>query len=378
MAVVAPEEEDRDHPMAKMFTVGRDDLRRVGWRETAAAPLGAGQARLRIGPFALTSNNVTYGAFGEAMHYWDFFPTGDPASGCIPVWGFATVTESRAEGVDAGERFYGYWPIADEATVSPVRVIDEGFVDGTAHRANLPPVYNRYLRCSSDPQYRTEHEGLIALLRPLFITSFLIDDFLADNAFFDASTVLVASASSKTAYGLGFCLAQRRGAPGLPTIVGLTSAKNVAFTERLGCYDRVIAYDALASLPAASRSVYVDMSGDAALRAAVHGHWGDALRYSCSVGGTHWQSLGGGKGLPGPRPVLFFAPDQIRKRLADWGATGLQERLASAWSAFVARVGGEPPWLRIVAGDGRDAVERTYGELLDGRVAADEGRVLSL
>jgi len=364
--------------MSTTFAVGRTDLRRTAWLDTPSPALGPGQVRLSIDSFALTSNNITYGAFGEAMHYWDFFPTGDAELGCIPVWGFATVRESRAEGVAVGERFYGYWPMADEVVLGPVRGGKSGFVDEAAHRGVLPDAYNRYLRCSSDPQYRTEHEGLIALLRPLFITSFLIDDFLADNAFFGASTVLVASASSKTAYGLGFCLEQRRGAPGLPTIVGLTSAKNVAFTERLGCYERVVAYDGLVSLPAASRAVYVDMSGDAALRAAVHGHWGDALKYSCSVGGTHWQSLGGGKGLPGPRPVLFFAPDQIRKRLADWGATGLQERLASAWAAFGARVGGEPRWLRIVAGDGRDAVERTYAELLDGRVAADEGRVLSL
>jgi uncharacterized protein DUF2855 len=365
--------------MATMFTVGRDDLSRVAWRETPAAPLAAGQARLRIGPFALTSNNVTYGAFGDAMHYWDFFPTGDAASGCIPVWGFATVTESLAEGVDAGERFYGYWPIADEAVVAPVRIVGEGFIDGSAHRANLPAVYNRYLRCSSDPEYRAEHEALIALLRPLFITSFLIDDFLLDNGFFGASTVLVASASSKTAYGLGFCLARRRGAPGAPTVVGLTSARNLAYTERLGCYDRVVRYEDVATLPAASRAVYVDMSGDAALRAAVHGHWRDALSYSCSVGGTHWRSLGGGKGLPGPRPTLFFAPDQIRKRVAEWGATGLQERLASAWAEFVGRVGDAArPWLRVVAGSGREAVERTYGELLDGRVPAEEGRVLSL
>ena len=362
-----------------MFTVGRDDLRRVAWRESAAAPLAAGQARLRIGPFALTSNNVTYGAFGDAMHYWDFFPTGDSASGCIPVWGFATVSESLADGVDVGERFYGYWPMADEVVVAPVRVVDEGFVDGAAHRASLPAVYNRYVRCSNDREYRVDHEALIALLRPLFITSFLIDDFLADNAFFGASTVLVASASSKTAYGLGFCLARRRGSPGAPEVVGLTSTRNVAFTDRLGCYDRVVAYGDVASLPVDARAVYVDMSGDAALRAAVHGHWQDALAYSCSVGGTHWQSLGGGKGLPGPRPALFFAPDQIKKRVAEWGADGLQQRLASAWAAFVARVGaGERPWLRVVAGSGRGAVERTYGDLLDGRVAADEGRVLSL
>nr|HET7859913.1 DUF2855 family protein [Caldimonas sp.] len=275
--------------------------------------------------------------------------------------------------------FYGYWPIADEAVVAPVRVVDEGFVDGAAHRANLPAVYNRYVRCSCDPEYRVEHEALIALLRPLFITSFLIDDFLADNAFFGASTVLVASASSKTAYGLAFCLARRRGSPGAPQVVGLTSPRNATFTERLGCYDRVVAYGDVATLPVDASAVYVDMSGDAALRAAVHGRWRDALAYSCSVGGTHWESLGGGKGLPGPRPMLFFAPDQIRKRVIEWGAHGLQQRLASAWGAFVAAVAdGERPWLRVVAGTGRDAVERTYAELVDGRVAADEGRVLTV
>ena len=365
--------------MTTMFTVGRDDLRRVAWRETPTVPLAAGQARLRIGPFALTSNNVTYGAFGDAMHYWDFFPTGDGASGCIPVWGFATVSESLAEGVDVGERFYGYWPIADDAVVTPVRVVGEGFVDGAAHRANLPAVYNRYVRCSSDVEYRVEHEPLIALLRPLFITSFLIDDFLADNAFFGAATVLVASASSKTAYGLAFCLARRRGSPSAPQIVGLTSPRNATFTERLGCYDRVVAYGDVATLPAEQRAAYVDMSGNAALRVGVHGHWRDALAYSCSVGGTHWESLGGGKGLPGPRPTLFFAPDQIRKRVAEWGAHGLQERLASAWADFVAAVGDrERPWLRVVASNGREAVEGTYTELLDGRVGADEGRVLTV
>ena len=365
--------------MTTMFTVGRGDLRRTQWRSAAPVPLAPGQVRLRIGPFALTSNNVTYGAFGDAMHYWDFYPTGDAATGCIPVWGFATVSESLVDGVDVGERFYGYWPMADEAVVEPVRIVSAGFVDGAAHRKDLPEVYNRYLRCSSDPAYRVEHEALIALLRPLFITSFLIDDFLADNAFFGANTVLVSSASSKTAYGLGFCLALRRGTPAAATSVGLTSARNVAFTEGLGCYDRVARYDEIAGLPTDRRAVYVDMSGDAALRDAIHDRWRDALAYSCSVGGTHWEALGGGKGLAGPRPVLFFAPAQIKKRIAEWGALGLEERLASAWSAFLQRVGDpDRPWLRVVAAEGREAVERTYIELLDGRVPADEGRVLAL
>jgi hypothetical protein len=269
--------------------------------------------------------------------------------------------------------------MADEVVLTPVRVIAEGFFDGATHRSERADVYNRYLRSSSDPLYRPETESLRALLQPLFVTSFLIDDFLADNACFGAQAVLVSSASSKTAYGLGFCLAQRRDEAGRPKVIGFTSAANLAFTRELGCYDEVVTYDQLAALPAGERVVYVDMSGDAALRAAVHRRWGDRLAYSCSVGGTHWQALGGGKGLPGPRPVLFFAPAQISKRVAEWGAIGLQDRLASAWQGFSNRVAdAQAPWLRVVFASGREAVQSTYAELLDGRVAAAEGRVLSL
>jgi hypothetical protein len=365
--------------MTTMFTVGRGDLRRTHWRETAPAALAPGHARFRIELFALTSNNVTYGAFGEAMHYWDFFPTGDADTGCIPVWGFATVGESLVEGVDVGERFYGYWPMADEVDLAPERVIAEGFFDGAPHRRERAEVYNRYLRCSSDPLYRREHEALMALLYPLFITSYLIDDFLADNGFFEAAAVLVSSASSKTAYGLGYCLARRRGAPGAPKVVGLTSQPNMAFTRGLGCYDEVVSYDEVARLPAGERAVYVDISGDAALRAKVHGHFGANLGYSCSVGGTHWQALGGGSGLPGARPVLFFAPAQIKKRVAEWGAIELQQRMASAWREFVERVDDpRAPWLRVVEGRGREAVGSAYASLLDGRVGAQDGLVLSL
>jgi len=106
--------------MSTTFAVGRTDLRRTAWLEAPAPALAAGQVRLAIDRFALTSNNITYGAFGETMHYWDFFPSGDAELGCIPVWGFATVREARADGVDVGERFYGYWPMADEVVLGPV------------------------------------------------------------------------------------------------------------------------------------------------------------------------------------------------------------------------------------------------------------------
>ena len=365
--------------MTSTFTVDRKDLRRNRWVEVPSAPLASGQVRMRIDCFALTSNNVTYGAFGETMNYWNFFPTGDAATGCIPVWGFATVAESRADGVAEGERFYGYWPMADEVALGPVAVSSRGFVDAAPHRRDLHGVYNHYVRCSADPLYRADGEDLLALLRPLFMTSFLIDDFLADNGFYGARQVLVSSASSKTAYGLGFCMARRRGQAGAVASVGLTSPRNLAFTSRLGCYDSVAAYDDVDSLAADVSSIYVDMSGNAGLRATIHSHWQGRLAYSCSVGGTHWQDLGGSKGLPGPRPVLFFAPAQAKKRADDWGPAVLQSRLAEAWHGFIDVVGkAGSPWLRVVTGRGREAVATTYLDLLDGKVPAEEGRILTV
>ena len=366
--------------MTTTFTVARGNLRASHWLETESAALREGEVRLRIDAFALTSNNITYAAFGEAMNYWSFFPTPDPQKGCIPVWGFATVAGSRCPGVEPGERLYGYLPMADDVVLQPGSIDAEGFVDAAPHRRELHPVYNRYVRCAVDPMHDAAREGEQALLRPLFTTSFLIDDFLADNDFFGARSVVLSSASSKTAYGTAFCLARRRTAPGSPVrIVGLTSPAHVAFTRSLGCYDEVLPYGDLDRLPPEVPSVYVDMSGNVKVRAAIHGRLADALRYSCSVGGTHWADLGSGKGLPGPRPTLFFAPAQIAKRHGDWGRDGLAQRLSEAWRAFMVSVGDESqPWLQVVRSHGREAVEAAYRAQLDGTVPAREGHILSI
>ena len=145
--------------MTQRFMVKRDDLRKVRVVSGPEIALAAGQARLRVDAFSLTSNNITYGAFGESMHYWDFFPTGEAGWGCIPVWGFADVVESAVAGVEVGERFYGYWPMADSAVLQPVRVDERGFVDGAPHRQALHALYNRYTRCSADTGYRPDARG---------------------------------------------------------------------------------------------------------------------------------------------------------------------------------------------------------------------------
>jgi len=365
--------------MTTTFVVERQHLERAHWVHSEPAPLPDGAVRLRIDAFALTSNNVTYAAFGDAMNYWGFFPTGDAATGCIPVWGFADVVESRCEGVAVGERFYGYWPIASDVVLQPARVTAAGFFDSAEHRRELHAVYNQYNRCAADPGYDSAREAEQALLRPLFSTSFLIDDFLGDNEFFGARSVVLSSASSKTAYGTAFCLALRGGGPDAVKVIGLTSTANLAFTRALGCYDTVLGYDELGTLPAEVPTVYIDFSGSVAVRSNMHHHFGDGLTYSCSVGGTHWDELGSGKGLPGPRPTLFFAPAQIKKRNADWGPTGLQQRLAEAWSAFMRPVTNPAnPWLRVVRGEGEAAIAARYAALLAGTSNPAEGHVLSV
>ncbi|HEY2570472.1 MAG TPA: DUF2855 family protein, partial [Solirubrobacteraceae bacterium] len=187
------------------FLIAKDDLHKCRFAEEPAPELEPGQARLRVERFGLSANNITYAMFGEAMSYWKFFGA-DDGWGRMPVWGFAEVDESTAEQLEPGTRVYGYLPPSSELIVAPARVDTRGFLDASAHRAGLPAAYNGYVRVDADPIYEAGTEDLQMLLRPLFFTSFLIDDFLDDASLFGARTVVLSSASSKTASGLAFLL----------------------------------------------------------------------------------------------------------------------------------------------------------------------------
>jgi Protein of unknown function (DUF2855) len=347
----------------------------------AARALVPGEVRLAVDRFALTANNITYAAFGEAMKYWQFFPSGQPELGCLPVWGYATVVESLADGLAPGRRVWGYFPAGTHLVVTPSRVTGHGFTDGAPHRQELALVYNQYSFCDADPGWRPDLEGLQAVLRPLFTTAFLIDDFLDDQRFMGARQVLLSSASSKTAIATAHSLSLRRSTPGAPTVIGLTSDAKLAFTRELGCYDHVITYDNLNSLSAQVPSVYVDFSGNADLRRQIHQHFGAQLSYSCSVGGTHWDALGSSRDLPGPKPVLFFAPAQVKLRSAPppagWGPAELQRRIGAAWTAFLAQVSGRG-WVEILEQQGAPATLAAYQQMLAGQVDARLGLMLSL
>jgi hypothetical protein len=351
------------------FLVKRDDLRECRIADSAAPELERGQALLRVDRFGLTSNNVTYAVFGEAMSYWDFFPAGN-GWGRVPMWGFGEVERSEAEGVEDGTRLYGYLPPSSHLVVTPVDGNGRGFVDGSPHRAALPSAYHRYLAPEGDPFYRADTEEIQMLLRPLFFTSFLIDDQLADEGLVERGPIAISSASSKTAIAAAFLLAQQQA-----ELIGLTSPRSAGFVEGLGIYDQVVPYEAIGSLDRGP-ATFVDIAGDGEVRAAVHSHYGDDLAHSMAVGMTHWEGLApGGQELPGPSPVFFFAPDRVVKRSSDWGRVGLESRVADAWHPFCEWTDG---WLETIPGEGFEAVQRAYLDVLEGRVDPRTAHVLSL
>jgi hypothetical protein len=345
------------------FLVKRDAMDEVRFDDSAPPAAREGEALLAVRSFGLTSNNVSYAVLGDALSYWDFFPAPE-GWGRIPVWGFAEVVASNTA-LPEGTRVYGYLPPSSHLIVRPEPVDERGFVDASPHRSDLPAVYNRYTRTETDALYDAAFEDEMILFRPLFLTSFLIDDFLARHEFFGADAVILSSASSKTALGVAFLLSRREGI----SAVGLTSPQRRDFVEGTGVYEQVLAYGDLDSLPA-GRAVYADLSGDAEVREAIHRHYGDRLAHSAMIGGTHKDKLGGADDdLPGPAPKFFFAPDHIPPE--GRGLSGVAE----AWHPFVDWAHG---WLEVVHGRGPEAVERAYRELLEGRVGSATGHVLSL
>ena len=353
------------------FLVKRDDLRECRVVESEPPEPEPGQALLRVDSFGMTANNVTYAVMGEAMSYWNFFPTTEDGWGRVPVWGFAEVERSEADGVEVGTRVYGYLPPSSHLLVRPAAADASGFVDGSPHRAALPSAYHRYVASGRDPFYRADTEEMQMLLRPLFFTSFLIDDQLADDGLTERGPILISSASSKTALAAAFMLAQRDGVE----LIGLTSARSAEFVEGLGIYARTVAYDAIDSLDRGP-ATYVDISGDGAVRQAVHSHYGDQLAHSMAVGLTHWEELGAGAGeLPGPTPSFFFAPTRVSKRAEDWGRTDLERRVADAWHPFCEWTGG---WLRTIPDQGLGGARDAYLDVIEGRVEPASAHVISL
>ena len=350
----------------------RTDLARTRIVTDETVALASGDCRLRIDHFALTTNNVTYGVFGDMLRYWEVFPSSDSPTewGRIPTWGFAEVVETRSEFVEVGERLFGFLPMSAQTIITPGKSDERGISDIAPHRIGLAGAYNRYQRSSTDPIYEPDREAQQMLLYPLFFTSFVIDDFLADNDDFGATQMIVSSASSKTAIGVAH-LAKQRGMH----VVGLTSPANRDFVERLDTYSEVVSYGDVTSVDQVD-SVYIDIAGNQDLLREVHGHLVGFLHHSMVVGNTNWNHTPtSSSALPPPSPEFLFAPSQIAKRTKEWGRDELDRRLGEAWKDYSRWCDG---WIEFVEVGGNEDVAGIFELLCAGRPTPSLGYICSI
>ncbi|KAF5310656.1 hypothetical protein D9619_007951 [Psilocybe cf. subviscida] len=383
---------------------------------------------IKVDRFGFSANNITYQALGEHPHlrYFDFHSAPDSANdgvsskthGVIPVWGFGTVVQSAHTKVREGERLYGYFAPA-RYLLLPISSTDANKYAIYVPRPHLPAdrrPYNQILRCSTDPQYSPSPvaEDMTMLYRPLFWTAYWCEDWLHTTGYRGgASSILVSSASSKTAFCFAYRARKRIRAGELGTdtkIIGLTSKRNTAFTQRLGLYDEVLDYDAFLSSPsflkgAEKKWLYVDVAGNEDLNARIKAHFASPytgkMAGIVSLGFTNlsptssdtvpdWSTHGTGvtsssttelvetSGLASqfwPRTENFFTPEWLDVRQHQIPLAEIFSRQNTAWKELME---DGKDWVQLERVYGAKKVQEAYVKLAKEGLGPDKGLIWSM
>lgn len=356
--------------MRTYFDCRTDDLSvyRTVQEDSPRPPLAASCVRVKTGRFAFSSNNITYGAFGHAMKYWQLFPR-DEGWGSIPVWGVGEVVESQHPDIAVGTTLYGVFPMGSEAELCLLDVGHGTFVETSAHRGDLELAYNRYSVIGAEQEAPSDVQ---LVFRPLFITAYLLQAHLDDLAYDDARAILITSASSKTA----MCLAHYLKLYGADKVrrVGLTSARNAQMVRDSGLYDDVVIYEEMDGLWALGRAVIVDFAGNPKLVAALKEGLRGKMARVVTIGAANWQASEVSRNLPEEDADFFFAPTHVAKRLQDWGPQAFQEKTRQAWIDLLPFLQGTTQIKRFC---GPEEIGQAYEGVLNNAVSPRDGFVLS-
>jgi hypothetical protein len=263
--------------------------------------------------------------------------------------------------------------MSSHVVLKPGQIKKQTFADMAEHRQNLPLFYNQYQRTEAEPEYLKTLEDERCLLFPLFATSFILNDFLEDNDFFNAEQILIGSVSSKTGFGLASFLTQDEKYKG--KVIGLTSAGNVDFVKALKCCDQVVVYGDEAQIDINKRSAFVDMSGNGELVKTLHEHLQNNMVQSIGVGATHWNEKRARGDMPGAKPAFFFAPAQMDKRDKEWGEGMLFQKAFAAGAQLAANI---KDIVKVELIKGPQDVEQIWKDMLDNKVSARRGIMASL
>lgn len=295
------------------------------------ADLGEHQVLLRVESAGFSANNVTYALLGERAGYWGFFPAED-GWGKVPLWGFAIVEASNHPDIETGEKVFGYLPSASHLVITAGKVSSYGFSDVDDKRKSIAPLYDNYQRCATDPGYVADKEAWQLNYRPLFMTSFVLDDYSGERITDNTKRVLLTSASSKTAYGCAHLLLKNKSVRGQNyQVVGLTSASNKDFVSKTGCYDDVLSYDEAINAEFAGDSILLDFTGNRKLLGNIKSK-AEGIHF-VFIGATDVVALSTQKEGQ-VEGELFSAPAQVKKRTVEWGQETFAKHYAAAWLGF--------------------------------------------
>ncbi|KAG7085751.1 hypothetical protein E1B28_003294 [Marasmius oreades] len=259
------------------------------------------------------------------------------------------------------------------------------------------------------------------IYRPLFWTSYWCEDWLftSSNYHNGCDTILISSASSKTAFCFAYCVRNRRvkqGGGAKPSIIGLTSKRNVAFTKKLELYDEVYDYDNFTSTDSFNqggyrkRWIYVDVTGNTDLNGKVVDHFtnstsGGELVVSISLGATNTTPeisknskfteedakgiMGNASstlGLPAsgssttttnfwPKLERFFTPEWVDVRRRQMSLSEIFELQRTEWHKLEKDC---VPWIEIERVYGPKSVKESYERIVRSGLGPDKGLVWSL
>ena len=237
------------------------------------------------------------------------------------------------------------------------------------------------------------------LYRPLYWTSFWCEDWLfTSNYRGGAKLIFISSASSKTA----FCLAYRiqirirnREIPADTRIIGLTSKRNVEFTERLGLYHGVVSYEDIngASFDPAVRAIYADVAGNDELNRKLLAVKGLVFVAAIKLGmstvtptkldvtniwtknKTLEEVAGRSSSTKAPEFETFFMVEWLAVRVKQLSVKEILGMQAKAWKQLLVDAGG---WVEITRVHGGEKVKAAYDSALKDGLRAEDGYVWSL
>jgi len=248
------------------------------------------------------------------------------------------------------------------------------------------------------------------LYRPLFWTSYWCEDWLHSSGYRGGvSTILISSASAKTAFCLAYLIRKRlkRGEIDERTkVIGLTSPRNVAFTKNLGLYHEVLKYAGFTTASSfqtgsQDRWIYVDVAGNNDLNAKITAHFAspgtpklvawvslgltNLSPSSKNVNSESWSKNAfetkadpvtpHGASQSSPEVERFFMPEWLAIRRSQIPLQEIVQKQDVAWKDLMEDCVG---WVELQRICGPAAVKAAYEKLVKEGLGPDKGYVWSL